>query len=52
MIVDVSPDGEELLFDLLGDIYTVPSAVRADTYVRLRDSRLTASASALLHTGR
>jgi hypothetical protein len=28
MNVDVSPDGSELLFDLLGDIYTVPSTVR------------------------
>ncbi len=34
MNVDVSPDGAELLFDLLGDIYTVPSAVRAHTHVR------------------
>jgi hypothetical protein len=33
MNVDVSPDGAELLFDLLGDIYTVPSAVRAYTHV-------------------
>jgi len=25
MNVDVSPDGKTLLFDLLGDLYTVPS---------------------------
>jgi Tol biopolymer transport system component len=26
MSVDVSPDGQELLFDLLGDIYSIPAA--------------------------
>jgi Tol biopolymer transport system component/imidazolonepropionase-like amidohydrolase len=26
MNVDVSPDGKEILFDLLGDIYTIPAA--------------------------
>ena len=26
MNVDVSPDGKEIIFDLLGDIYTIPAA--------------------------
>ena len=29
MNIDVSPDGQQILFDLLGDIYTLPIAVRA-----------------------
>lgn len=27
MNVDVSPDGQQILFDMLGDIYTLPIAV-------------------------
>jgi hypothetical protein len=26
MSVDVSPDGQEIAFDLLGDVYTMPIA--------------------------
>lgn len=29
MNIDVSPDGQQILFDLLGDIYTLPIAVCA-----------------------
>lgn len=51
MNVDVSPDGAELLFDLLGDIYTVPSAVRAHMCASAA-SQLMIMAFALLYAGR
>ncbi len=42
MSLDVSPDGKEIAFDLLGDIYTIPfaggEATRADPRRRLGDA--------------
>ena len=34
MNVDISPDGKEIIFDLLGDIYTIPAAGGTATLLR------------------
>src|SRR5690349_7793610 len=34
MNVDLSPDGKEIIFDLLGDIYTMPSSGGTATLLR------------------